>query len=138
MGNRSFEVKPRPGTGWRLKLFDEDGTEVGGAVFDLDNELEDAITEGECWTASNGPQVAPRCELPAICTVESLESQMQETALLIDELIAACPPQAGVPYTPADVQRFDEAIARGSARLGFLCVAQVDLAMGTSDTSLPN
>ncbi|MFM0515272.1 hypothetical protein [Paraburkholderia sp. RL17-373-BIF-A] len=130
---KSFDVRHREIGGWRLRLF-EDGEETGGGVFET---LDDAMIEGQCWAAKPFPVLLPRA-LPATSTVESLDAQIQDATRVIDELIAACPPQAGIPYTPADVKRFDEAISRETQRWGFLCEARGALLLDTTPDSTPN
>jgi hypothetical protein len=115
---KTYEIKAREIGGWRLRLL-EDGEEMGGGVFDTED---DAVLEGLCWT------VPALLDAP---TVESIDAQILELGEVRRLLIEAAPPHAsGAAYTPEDVKRFGEAIARVTQRYGFLCVERAALATG--------
>lgn len=61
MNEREFRIDPRPaelGGGWRLRLLDWAGEEMGGGVFAQD-EYGDALDEGEAWIRAGHPEPQP-------------------------------------------------------------------------------
>ena len=64
----SYEIEPRPialGGGWRLRLLDDDGSEVGAGAYPITDDITEteayaeACEVGEAWllsrTVSRGP-----------------------------------------------------------------------------------